>query len=176
MARVSCAVVFALAGGLLAPVVAAEETKCAASMPAGDWARYGGPDGMGNNRQDLETVKRGGKKFLLEARIETHHKEVAALLERIHVAQFVYASQHGGTFGDMNQLINAGLIPQDLLGTETTGYRFRVTLGKDSKTWAAFAEPARHNRTGRLSFYRDPSGLQSKDTGGKPIKPSSSKQ
>ena len=125
------------------------------------------------SRQDLDTVKKGGKKFLFEARIETHHAEVKALLERIHAAQFIYASQHGGTYGDMSQLISAGLVPQDLLGTETTGYRFRITVGKDAKSWAAFAEPARHNRTGRLSFYRDPSGLQSKDTGGKPLKPSS---
>jgi hypothetical protein len=125
------------------------------------------------SRQDLDTVKKGGKKFLFEARIETHHAEVKALLERIHAAQFIYSSQHGGTYGDMSQLISAGLVPQDLLGTETTGYRFRVTLGKDAKSWAAFAEPARHNRTGRLSFYRDPSGLQSKDTGGKPLKPPS---
>lgn len=127
------------------------------------------------SRQDLETVRRGGKKFLVEARIETHHNEVKALMERIHAAQFVYASQHGGNYGDMKQLMDAGLIPQDLLGTETTGYRFRVTLGKDAKSWAAYAEPARHNRTGRLSFYRDAAGLQSKDTGGKPIKPASSK-
>ena len=125
------------------------------------------------SRQDLDTVKKGGKKFLFEARIETHHAEVKALLERIHAAQFIYSSQHGGTYGDMSQLISAGLVPQDLLGTETTGYRFRVALGKDAKSWAAFAEPARHNRTGRLSFYRDPTGLQSKDTGGKPLKPSS---
>lgn len=133
--------------------------------------REGGAWVVGS-RQDLETVKKNGKKFLVEARIETHHSEVRALLERIHAAEFVYASQHGGSYGDMNQLINAGLIPQDLLGTETTGYRFRVTVGKDAKSWAASAEPARHNRTGRLSFYRDPSGLQSKDTGGKPLKPS----
>ncbi len=125
------------------------------------------------SRKDLEAVKKGGKKFFFEARIETHHEEVRVLLNRIVAAEFIYASQHGGAFGDLNALIDAGLVPKDLLGTETTGYSFRITLGKDSKTYAATAEPARYNRTGRLSYLIDQTGqLQNKDTGGKPLKPS----
>jgi hypothetical protein len=128
------------------------------------------------SRQDLDAVKKAGKKFFVEARIETHHVEVEAMLKRILAAEFIYGSQHGGTYGDMNALVRAGLIPQDLLGTETTGYTFRVILGKDAKHYTAFAEPARYGRTGRLSFYLDQTGVQSKDTGGKPLKPSSAKK
>ncbi len=98
-----------------------------------------------------------------------HHSEVQALLQRISVAQLVYGQQHAGKFGDMTNLIGAGLIPKDLEGTETTGYRFRVTVSRDGKSWTANAEPAQYGRTGRLSFFMDPSGVRSRDAGGKPL-------
>ena len=129
------------------------------------------------DREKRDYVRKAGKKFFFEARIETHHAEVEAMLKRIVAAEFIYSSQHSGAYGDLAALARAGLVPQDLLGTDTTGYRFRVTVGQDAKTYAATAEPASYGRTGKLSFYLDQSTpLQSKDTGGKPLKPSSKKQ
>lgn len=119
---------------------------------------------------DRELVKKRGKNFFFEARIEAHHDDVEQMMQRIAAAQFVHASQHGGSFGTLEDLIKAGLVPKDLLGTETTGYRFRVVPGEGGKTYAAYAEPERYNRTGRLSFYLDPHGLRSQDVGGKPFK------
>ncbi|MCA1633079.1 MAG: hypothetical protein LC802_05000 [Acidobacteria bacterium] len=124
-------------------------------------------------RGDYEVVGKEGKDFLFRARIETHHAEVEEMLKRISAAEFVYASQHGGAYGDLVALVGAGLVPQDLLGTESTGYRIMVTLGKGGKSWAAGAEPVRYGRTGRLSFRMDQSGLSKKDAGGKPLKGSS---
>jgi hypothetical protein len=124
-------------------------------------------------REDYEIVGKEGKDFLFRARIETHHAEVEEMLKRISAAQFVYGSQHGGAYGDLGALVSGGLVPQDLLGTESTGYRFLVTTGKDAKSWAATAEPVRYGRTGRLSFRMDQSGLTKKDAGGKPLKGSS---
>jgi polyvinyl alcohol dehydrogenase (cytochrome) len=42
----------------LAPLVHAETTTgpCSQPMAGGDWAKFGGPDGMGDNRQDAETT------------------------------------------------------------------------------------------------------------------------
>lgn len=129
------------------------------------------------DREKRDYVRKAGKKFFFEARIETHHAEVEAMLKRIVAAEFIYSSQHGGAYGDLAALVRAGLVPQDLLGTDTTGYRFRVAVGQDAKTYTATAEPAIYGRTGKLSFYLDQSTpLQSKDTGGKPLKPSSKKQ
>ena len=88
-------------------------------------------------------------------------------------AQLAYSLQHSGSFADLAALVSAGYVPQDILGTETTGYRFSVTT--DGKTYAARAEPARYGRTGRLSFYMDGGGIQKKDAGGKPLSPSKSK-
>lgn len=121
-------------------------------------------------RGDYETITREGKEFLFRARVETHHAEVEEMLKRISTAEFVYAAQNGGAFGDLPALVRAGLVPQDLLGTETTGYRFQVTPGKNGKTWAATAEPVSYGRTGRLSFRMDQTGLTKKDAGGKPLK------
>jgi hypothetical protein len=61
------------------------------------------------------------------------------------------------------------MIPKDIEGPETTGYRFQINRSNDGKSWYATAEPAQYNRTGRLSFYLDASGVRSGDVGGKPL-------
>ena len=123
------------------------------------------------DKENEAVVKRSGKDFFFTARIQTHHSEVQSMLQRISVAQLVYSQQHNGMFGDLRALINAGLIPKDLESTESTGYRFHVTLSSDAKSFTAGAEPARYNRTGRLSFFLDKTGVRSADNGGKPLSP-----
>jgi hypothetical protein len=119
-------------------------------------------------RADYALVKKQGKKFFFEQRIAVHEQDAEDMLKRIHAAQIAYALQNAGAFGDLNTLVRAGYVPQDILGTETTGYSFSVTVGAPGKGYVARAEPARYGRTGRLSFYMDQSGIQKKDTGGKP--------
>ena len=121
------------------------------------------------DRENLELVRKEGKKFFFEARINAHHSDVQDMLTRISLAQVVYAQGHNGQFGSMAELIAAGLIPKDIEGPETTGYRFQVIRAADGKSWYATAEPAQYNRTGRLSFYLDASGVRSGDAGGKPL-------
>ena len=122
------------------------------------------------DRENQKLVKKRGKKFFFEARIEAHHDDVENMLKRISTAQFIYSSQHGGLFGDLNQLVRAGLVPQDILSTESTGYRFHVETAQGGKGYTGGAEPARYGRTGRLSFYLDSSGVRKDDKGGKPLK------
>ncbi|HVF55374.1 MAG TPA: hypothetical protein VM934_04440 [Pyrinomonadaceae bacterium] len=123
-----------------------------------------------------EEIKKKGKRFFFDERIETHHAEVQAMMQRIIGAEIIYASQHGGMYTDLDGLIHAGLVPQDLKGTETTGYRFHIAIEGGGKAYVAGAEPARYGRTGLLSFYLDQFGLKSKDTGGKPFKASPPKK
>jgi hypothetical protein len=127
------------------------------------------------DKENEAIVRKSGKDFFFTARIQTHHAEVQSMLQRISIAQLVYSQQHNGQFGSLEALISSGLIPKDLEGTESTGYRFHVTLGSDAKSFTAGAEPARYGRTGRLSFFLDKTGLRSSDTGGKPLNPSSGK-
>ena len=121
------------------------------------------------DRENLELVRKEGKKFFFEARINAHHGDVQDMLTRISLAQVVYAQGHNNQFGTMAELITAGLVPKDIEGTETTGYRFQVVRATDGKSWYATAEPAQYGRSGRLSFYLDASGVRSGDAGGKPL-------
>ena len=121
------------------------------------------------DKDSLELVKKSGKKFFFEARINAHHSDVQDMLTRISLAQVVYSQGHNSQFGNTAELIAAGLIPKDIEGTESTGYRFQVVRSTDGKSWYASAEPAQYGRTGRLSFYLDASGVRSGDAGGKPL-------
>jgi hypothetical protein len=121
------------------------------------------------DKENQGIVKKAGKEFFFKARIDVHHSEVQDMLRRIALAQVVYSQQHNGQFGDLAALIAGGLIPKDLEGTDTTGYRFRVNVSADKKTWSAAAEPAQYGRTGRLSFFMDAGGIRSGDAAGKPL-------
>lgn len=121
------------------------------------------------DKENQAIVQKAGKTFFFNARIDTHHSEVQAMLQRISVAQLVYSQQHNGKFGDMPALVLAALIPKDIEGTESTGYRFRIVLSPDGKSWSASAEPARYGHSGRLSFFMDRSGVRSGDVSGKPL-------
>ena len=125
------------------------------------------------DRESLELVKKSGKQFFFNARIDAHHNDVQDMLTRISLAQVIYSQTHNGQFADLPTLIAAGLVPKDLESTESTGYRFRVSVVSGGKLWNAGAEPAQYGRTGKLSFYLDPSGVKSSDIGGKPLTPRS---
>ncbi|MDT4897499.1 MAG: hypothetical protein QOH25_2576 [Acidobacteriota bacterium] len=121
------------------------------------------------DRESQEIVRKAGKRFFFEARIETHHNEVRAMLQRISLAQLAYAAQHNNLYADLAALVAAGLVPKDIESADIIGYRFHLTLAKDAKSWTAGAEPVRYGRTGRLSFLLDQSGIRSSDVAGKPL-------
>lgn len=118
---------------------------------------------------EQELVRKAGKQFFFDARINAHHDDVQDMLTRISLVQVVYSQQHNGQFADLPTLIAAGLVPKDIEGTASTGYRFRITVAPDRKSWHATAEPAEYGRTGKLSFFLDASGVRSGDVQGKPL-------
>lgn len=121
---------------------------------------------------DAETeaaVLKDGKNYFFNVRIDVHEKDVREMFERIVKAEVVYAAYNNGVFGDINALVKASLLPPDIQGTASTGYRFQITVGGDGKSYWATAEPEKYGRTGRLSFLLEQSRLSSKDNGGKPL-------
>lgn len=134
--------------------------------------RLGGAWTFGD-RGNYEAVRREGREFFLKARVETHHQEVRNLLLKLANAEALYASQHGGQYADLDALVRSkpGL-REEMEAAATLGYSFRISLGKDGRSYKLNAEPTRYGRTGRLSFYMDAGGMQEKDTGGKPFNPS----
>lgn len=121
------------------------------------------------DKENHDIVKKAGKNFFFDARINTHHDEVQAMLLRISLAQLLYSKQNAGKFADLATLILGGLIPKDLEGTESTGYRFHIITSADRTSWSAAAEPAQYGRTGRLSFFMNAEGVRSGDVRGKPL-------
>ena len=121
------------------------------------------------DRENLDLVRKAGKQFFFEARINAHHSDVQDMLTRISLAQVLYSQNHNGQFGNAAELVGAGVVPKDIEGTESTGYHFQINRSADGKSWYATAEPAQYGRTGRLSFYLDASGVRSGDNGGKPL-------
>ena len=118
-------------------------------------------------------IKKEGKNYFYELRIETHEDEARDMLDRIAKVQLLYASQHGGNFGDLDQLVEAGL-PDDVKTSATTGYNYAVTLTPDKQIWTAHATPAEYGKSGKLSFFLTSDGrstprISSKDNGGKPL-------
>jgi hypothetical protein len=145
----------------------ADADKAAEAEPVG-LMRDGGVWIVGD-KENQEIVKKAGKQFFFEARINAHHTDVQAMLQRISLAQLAYASQHNNLYADLPTLIKAGLVPKDIETPDTTGYRFHLALAKDAKSWTAGAEPVVYNRTGRLSFLLDQTGIRSADVKGKPL-------
>jgi len=121
------------------------------------------------DKENQEFVRKAGRQFFFEARIQTHHNEVQAMLQRISLAQIAYASQHNNTYADLPALIAAGVVPKDIESPETIGYRFHVKVAKNGKSWTAGAEPVRYGRTGRFSYFMDLTGIRSADIAGKPL-------
>src|SRR6266481_1381582 len=114
-------------------------------------------------------VKKAGRRFFLDALITQHHSDIEDLLKRVIAVQIVYSQQHG-IFGDLAALINAGLVPKAAGDPKELGYNFRVTIGRDGKTYLAGAEPVRYGHTGKLSYGMDQTGtIRSLDNGGKAV-------
>lgn len=124
---------------------------------------------MLGTKEHLAEVQKGGKRYLFEARINAHHDDVQDMMTRIALAQVYYSQNHNGQFGNTAELVAAGAVPKDIEGTDSTGYKFQITRSADAKSWYATAEPVQYNRTGRLSFFLDASGVRSGDNGGKPL-------
>lgn len=121
---------------------------------------------------DQAEVKKGGRRYFLDALIAEHEGDVEDILKRLVLWQGVYSQQHGGQYGDFPALIKAGMLGADVIDPKLSGYNFRITVGKDGKSYVANAEPLSHGKTGKLSFWMDQTGLiKSADTGGKPFKP-----
>ncbi len=120
-------------------------------------------------------VRREGKNYFFSLRMDVHHSEAKAMLDRINKAEGIYALQNGGKFADLDALVAKGYLPTDIKSSESTGYRYKVALSFDKSTYTSHAIPAVYGKTGKLSFAmrirrgKDPE-LASKDAKGEMLK------
>jgi hypothetical protein len=123
------------------------------------------------NAEDQAAVKKAGKQYFFDIRIQAHEADAEDMMVRVIKAQLVYNSQNNGNYADLPTLLKAGLLPPDIETTASTGYRYHVKVSADKKNYSAGAEPAEYGRSGKLSFYLDLNGLIRRDMGGKPLLP-----
>lgn len=120
-------------------------------------------------------IKKDGKAYFYNLRIETHEEEAKKMLERISKSQLAYSLQNGGVFADMATLIAAGLLPDDVTTSTSTGYKYVIKVGENKINYFATAIPESYGKSGRLSFLLqlDAKGIShvtSKDLRGQPMK------
>lgn len=97
-------------------------------------------------------AKKEGKNYFFALRMDVHHKEAKAMLDRIGKAQMIYSMQNGGKFTDLSTLVKKGFVPEDAQTSTSTGYSYDVKLPTTRATYTALATPAVYGKTGRLSF------------------------
>ncbi len=119
-------------------------------------------------------IKKEGKQYFYNLRIETHQDEAKKMLERISKAQLAHSLQNGGVFTDMQTLVSTGLLPPDVKTSVSTGYNYVINLATDKKQYYATATPATYAKSGKLSFILklDAKGISrvtSQENGGKPM-------
>ncbi|HUR97234.1 MAG TPA: hypothetical protein VMZ26_04120 [Pyrinomonadaceae bacterium] len=97
-------------------------------------------------------IKQEGKNYFRELRIETHQDEAREMLDRVAKAQIAFSALNQGLYGDMDALVKASFLPEDIRSSESTGYTYSVSPSGDRKTYSAAAVPAVYGKSGRLSF------------------------
>jgi hypothetical protein len=122
-----------------------------------------------------KVIRQEGRNYFYALRIETHHDEAKAMLERIAKAQIAYSTLNQGAYAQMPALIGAGFLPGDIKSADSTGYQYGIHLSKNKKEYFATATPAVYGKSGKLSFILQLKGkslpsLRSMDNGGKPMK------
>jgi len=120
-------------------------------------------------------IKKEGKNYLQNVRIEAHEDEARAMLDRVAKAEMVQAAQNNGLYSDLDTMVTAGLLPPDIKTSVSTGYNYELTVSPDKHSYTATAYPAEYGKSGKLSFFVELDGkggshLTSKDNGGKPLK------
>jgi hypothetical protein len=163
-----------------ATVFALISTEPGAKQEAIDVIRVGDSWVIGS-RENYEIVRREGKGFFINRRIETHHDELRKVLLKIANVEAIYAAQNAGRYADLASLTSSesGMrlgLREDTDTLPTLGYRLTLTLTPDGKSYKVNAEPLHYGRSGRLSFYTDPTGMQEKDNNGKPFNPPPAKK
>jgi hypothetical protein len=97
-------------------------------------------------------IQKDGKNYFQNLKIETHQSEAKAMLDRIAKAEMVYSLQNNGEFAEFQKLILDGLLPSDVLTSESTGYSYLLSLSPDRKRYSVSATPAVYAKTGKMSY------------------------
>jgi hypothetical protein len=121
-----------------------------------------------------KAIEKDGKHYFQNLKVSTHQEEAKTMLDRIAKAQMVYSLQNNGEYSEFQKLIKDGLLPSDVLSSESTGYSYLLSLSPDRKRYSVSAMPAIYGKSGKLSYRLDLNEdgkpfVKSGDQGGKPL-------
>ncbi len=87
----------------------------------------------------------------------SNESAAVANLRTINTAQVTYLSSSGGSYGEIADLIAAGLLDDTFTGTKG-GYNYSIRLGATGSVYTAEATPA-SAKTGRFGYYTVPDAV-----------------
>ncbi len=127
------------------------------------------------DEETAKKIKAEGKNYFFNLRIQTHEEEAIKMLDRLFKAQLANSVQKG-FYAELQTLITAGLLPDDIKNSESTGYNYAIDISADKKKYTATATPAAYKKSGVRSFLLAPdakgiSRVTAKDNGGKTLRP-----
>jgi len=92
---------------------------------------------------------------LMKSRQAANETAAVATLRSINTAQVIYFSQSGGTYADINQLVESGILPSL---DRSAGYTYSIELSEDKATYTAKAVPSSPSN-GRYAYYSAPDSV-----------------
>ena len=92
---------------------------------------------------------------LLRSRQAANESSAVANIRTINTAQITYLSSNGGNYGQISNLVTAGLLDSRFNGT-VSGYNY--TVASTGPDYTATADPASSN-TGRYGYYSLPDAV-----------------
>lgn len=126
---------------------------------------------------DAEAMaKKEGKNYFFVLKMDIHQSEAQVMMERISKAQTVHAIQNGGLYGELETLVAQGLLPMDIKTTQSTGYKYSITVLDNGRKYFASAIPDTYGKTGKLSYLLETLGNEQKtrlkfeDNKGQPLR------
>jgi hypothetical protein len=119
------------------------------------------------DKDTFKLVKKEGRDFFFNARIQVSEAEAYQWMEEISGAQALFSIAMK-KFTSLEELIERGGVSRQLLSPES-GYKFELKLSDDRLKYAVSAIPAQYGRTGRKSYFVDHSGIiRAEDKKGQP--------
>lgn len=127
------------------------------------------------DQETFQYVKKQGRAFFFNIRIEVGERETAEWLEEIYGAQTIYFKAKS-RYTTLEELVSLGGVSRQLASGAESGYRFALKLAADGQSFTVMTTPTQYGRTGRRSFFMDQTGvLRAEDKQGQPATAASPK-
>ncbi len=92
---------------------------------------------------------------LLKSRQTAHEAAAVATLKTISTAEISYTTANSGTFGNISDLVAAGLLPSSLTGSSVNGYHYSIDMASNFRDYTVWAS-AVTSAEGRYDYYTCP--------------------